>query len=159
MQGTTCPDIENVFDFWNFPYLINSLTSKCLKFLFKYWIYLRSWYMIISNPFKKFSRAIYLKCILIALRDTKLIVYGNSILKPFLRYGERHHWLDGRESEWTLGVGDGQGGLACCNTWGREESDMTEWLNWTEPQYFKKNNDLLSVIFEISRKVHESTHL
>ena len=30
-----------------------------------------------------------------------------------------HHWLDGRESEWTLGVGDGQGGLACCNSWGR----------------------------------------
>ena len=42
------------------------------------------------------------------------------------------HWLDGHESEWTLGVGDGQGGLACCNSWGRKESDMTEWLNWTE---------------------------
>ena len=44
-----------------------------------------------------------------------------------------HHWLDGRESEWTLGVGDGQGGLACCDSWGREESDTTERLNWTEP--------------------------
>ena len=43
-----------------------------------------------------------------------------------------HHWLDGRESEWTLGVGDGQGGLACCDSWGHKESDMTEWLNWTE---------------------------
>ena len=43
-----------------------------------------------------------------------------------------HHWLDGRESEWTLGVGDGQGGLACCDSWGRKESDTTEWLNWTE---------------------------
>ena len=43
-----------------------------------------------------------------------------------------HHWLDGHESEWTLGVGDGQGGLACCNSWGRKESDMTERLNWTE---------------------------
>jgi len=31
-----------------------------------------------------------------------------------------HHWLDGRESEWTPGVGDGQGGLACCNSWGRK---------------------------------------
>ena len=41
-----------------------------------------------------------------------------------------HHWLDGRESEWTLGVGDGQGGLACCDSWGRKESDMTERLNW-----------------------------
>ena len=43
-----------------------------------------------------------------------------------------HHWLDGRESEWTPGVGDGQGGLVCCNSWGRKDSDMTEWLNWTE---------------------------
>ena len=43
-----------------------------------------------------------------------------------------HHWLDGRESEWTPGVGDGQGGLACCDSWGHKESDMTERLNWTE---------------------------
>lgn len=52
--------------------------------------------MIISNPFKKFSRAIYWKCILIALRETKLIVYGNSILKPFLRYGERFTFTNRR---------------------------------------------------------------
>ena len=43
-----------------------------------------------------------------------------------------HHQLDRRESEWTPGVGDGQGGLACCDSWGRKESDTTEWLNWTE---------------------------
>ena len=43
-----------------------------------------------------------------------------------------HHRLDGQEFGWTLGVGDGQGGLGCCNSWGRKESDMTEWLNWTE---------------------------
>ena len=43
-----------------------------------------------------------------------------------------HHWLDGHESEWTLGVGDGQGGLACCNSWGCKQSDTTERLNWTE---------------------------
>ena len=43
-----------------------------------------------------------------------------------------HHWLDGREFEWTLGVGDEQGGLACWNSWGHTESDTTEWLNWTE---------------------------
>ena len=43
-----------------------------------------------------------------------------------------HHQLDGHEFEWTLVFGDGQGGLACCNSWGRKESDMTEWLNWTE---------------------------
>ena len=41
-----------------------------------------------------------------------------------------HHWLDGRESEWTLGVGDRQGGLVCCDSWGRKELDTTEWLNW-----------------------------
>ena len=43
-----------------------------------------------------------------------------------------HHWLDGHESEWTLGVGDGQGGLACCSSWGREESDTTERLIWSD---------------------------
>ena len=50
-----------------------------------------------------------------------------------------HHWLDGCESKWTLGVGDGQGGLACCNSWGHKESNFekkvklffTE-LNWIE---------------------------
>ena len=40
-----------------------------------------------------------------------------------------HHGLDGRESEWTPGVGDGQGGLACWDSWGHKELDMTEWLN------------------------------
>ena len=43
-----------------------------------------------------------------------------------------HHWLDGREPGWTPGVGDGQGGLACCDSWGHKESDTTEQLNWTE---------------------------
>ena len=43
-----------------------------------------------------------------------------------------HHWLDGHESEWTLGIGDGQGGLACCNSWGREELDTTERLIWSD---------------------------
>ena len=43
-----------------------------------------------------------------------------------------HHWLNGRESEWTPGVGDGQGGLACCDSWGRKESDTTQQLKWTE---------------------------
>ena len=43
-----------------------------------------------------------------------------------------HHGLNGRESEWTLGDGDGQGGLAWCDSWGCEESDTTEQLNWTE---------------------------
>ena len=43
-----------------------------------------------------------------------------------------HHWLDGCEFEWTPGDGDGQGGLACCDSWGHKESDVTERLNWTE---------------------------
>ena len=43
-----------------------------------------------------------------------------------------HHWLDGCESKWTQGVGDGQGGLACCDSWGHKESDMTERLIWSD---------------------------
>ena len=43
-----------------------------------------------------------------------------------------HHRLDGRESEWTQGVGDGQGSLACCNSGGHKESDTTKQLNWTD---------------------------
>ena len=43
-----------------------------------------------------------------------------------------HYRLDGREFEWTPRVGDGQGGLACCNPWGHKDSDTTEWLNWTK---------------------------
>ena len=43
-----------------------------------------------------------------------------------------HHGLDGSESEWTLGVDDGQGGLVCCDSWGRKESNTTEQLNLTE---------------------------
>jgi len=58
-----------------------------------------------------------------------------------------HHWLDGHESEWTPGVGDGQGGLACCDSWGRKESDTTERLIWsdrmhliTDPQNIRSKN-------------------
>ena len=43
-----------------------------------------------------------------------------------------HHRHNGHGFGWTLGVGDGQGGLACCGSWGRKESDTTERLNWTE---------------------------
>ena len=41
-----------------------------------------------------------------------------------------HHRLDGHEFEWTLGVGDGQGGLACCDSWGHKGLDTTELLKW-----------------------------
>ena len=46
--------------------------------------------------------------------------------------GERvgwHHRLDGHGFGWTPGVGDGQGGLACCNSWGCQELETTEQLN------------------------------
>ena len=43
-----------------------------------------------------------------------------------------HHRHNGHGFGWTPGVGDGQGGLACCNSWGCKESDTTEQLNWTE---------------------------
>ena len=40
-----------------------------------------------------------------------------------------HHQLDGHEFEKAAGVGDGQGGLVCCDSWGCKESDTTERLN------------------------------
>ena len=43
-----------------------------------------------------------------------------------------HHGLNGDGFEWTPGVGDGQGGLVCCSSWGHKESNTTERLNWTE---------------------------
>ena len=43
-----------------------------------------------------------------------------------------HRWLNGHGFGWTLGVGDGQGGLVCCTSWGHKELDTTEPLNWTE---------------------------
>ena len=60
-----------------------------------------------------------------------------------------HHRLDGREFEWTPGVGDGQGGLACCDSWGRKELDKTERLNWTE-----LNWEVAKVTMRV--KVHKS---
>jgi len=52
-----------------------------------------------------------------------------------------HHRLDGHEFEWTPGVGDGQGGLAYCNSWGREELDTTERQDWTEWKFEKWRPD------------------
>ena len=43
-----------------------------------------------------------------------------------------HHRFDRHGFGWTPGVGDAQEGLACCDSWGHKESDMTEWLSWTE---------------------------
>ena len=46
-----------------------------------------------------------------------------------------HHQLDGHEFKQAVGVGDGQGSLACCSPWGRKESDTTERLNWMSNNY------------------------
>ena len=50
-----------------------------------------------------------------------------------------HHRLDGHGFGWTLGVGDGQGGLACCGSWGHKESNRTERLKWTELEFSSTN--------------------
>ena len=59
-----------------------------------------------------------------------------------------HHQLDAHEFGWTQGVGDGQGGLVCCNSWGRKELDTTERLNWTE----LKNGDWSDYNFSKKKK-------
>ena len=46
-----------------------------------------------------------------------------------------HHQVNEHEFVWTVGVGDGQGGLACCSPWGHKESDTTEQLNWSPNEY------------------------
>ena len=62
-----------------------------------------------------------------------------------------HHWLDGCESEWTLGVGDAQGGLVCYGPWGGKKLDTTERLNWTKlnPTYNETGNQPADFHFSI----------
>ena len=54
--------------------------------------------------------------------------------------GGWHHRLDGHEFEWTPGVGDGQEGLACCNSWGHKELDTTEWTELKETKELYTEN-------------------
>ena len=63
-----------------------------------------------------------------------------------------HHRLNGHEFGWNLGVGDGQGGLVCCGTWGHKESDTTEWLNWTELNW--RDINIKKWIGQIKSKVY-----
>ena len=70
-----------------------------------------------------------------------------------------HHWLDGRQYEWTLGVGDGQGGLACCDSWGRKESGTTEQLNWTDTRFMVNVWFFLFLEKDISRGLNSVLHL
>ena len=98
--------------------------------------------MSILNFLVKYQLTIYSRIYFCALDSVALIClfYNSTIL--FWGQEEKgttedemagwHHWLSGHESEWTPGVGDGQGGLACCDSWRRKESDTTERLNWTE---------------------------
>jgi len=58
-----------------------------------------------------------------------------------------HHQLDRHKFGWTPEAGDGQGGLACYGSWGCKESDMTEWLNWTD---YTWNN--FSYLIKLNRK-------
>ena len=58
-----------------------------------------------------------------------------------------HHWLNGHGFEQAPGVGDGQGGLACCSPWGLKESDMTERLNWTEVKRIRKVTGQVNLLF------------
>ena len=61
-----------------------------------------------------------------------------------------HHRLDAHEFGWTPGVGDGQGGLVWCDSWGRKESDTTEQLNWTELNICYNNVTVLEIENESS---------
>ena len=60
-----------------------------------------------------------------------------------------HHQLDRLGFGWTLGVGDGQGGLACCSSWDHKESDTTERLNWTESILLKDIMEFL--VFRVKK--------
>ena len=60
-----------------------------------------------------------------------------------------YHWLNGHGFGWTLGVDDGQGGLACCGSWGCKESDTTDWLNRTE-----QDGDVILSILQVQRWNH-----
>ena len=66
-----------------------------------------------------------------------------------------YHWLDERESEWTLGIGNGQGGLVCCDSWSRKDLDTTEWMNWTELNLDNKRKHYL----EQNKKKKKNLHM
>ena len=78
---------------------------------------------------------------------------------------QRMTWLDGITDGpgvgwilgfgWTLGVGDGQGGLACCSSWGHKESNTTERLNWTELTHLKMEKSRMLIIPNACKDVEQ----
>ena len=64
---------------------------------------------------------------------------------------QRMRWLDGITNSMDMGVGDGQGSLACCSRWGHKGSNTTEQLNWTEgnERRVKENNWLINTQIHI----------
>ena len=70
-----------------------------------------------------------------------------------------HHRLDGREFEWIPGVGDGRGGLVCCDSWGCKESDMTEQLKWTELNWKHTQHFSMSRGYSSDQKYKVSAHM
>ena len=58
-----------------------------------------------------------------------------------------HHQLKGHRFGWTLGVGDGLGGLVCCDSWGCQESDLTEWLTCPDQSYWNIDFWFLYLIY------------
>ena len=75
------------------------------------------------------------------------------------------HWLDGHEFGWTPGVGDGQGILVCCSSWGCKELDTTERLNWTESLkiselgFIQRFENLWIYYREIPCNLHPVSHI
>ena len=98
----------------------------------KPWILSHSAFFIVqlSHPYMTTGKTIALNRRTFVGKVMSLLF--NMLSRTEDEMAEWHHWLDGCKSGWTPGVSDGQGGLACCNSWGHKELDTTERLNWTE---------------------------
>ena len=68
-----------------------------------------------------------------------------------------HHQLNGHGFGWTPGVGDGQGGLACCGSWGCKESDTTERLNWTDGPLLNLHSWIFFLTTQLEKRKDKNT--
>ena len=127
-------------DFIMSPHVVNEI-KKCNKC----YLCCHSWHVLNTvlsvryKPVKSLSFAIRLNLIL-SWPDHWKRPWCWETLKARGEGDDRgwngwHHQLDAHEFVQAPGVGDGQGSLAWCSPWGCKESDMTEWLNWTETTY------------------------